>query len=313
MSQMTGATVEEATERRNTMIGMLKAAGAEGLTRKELSDTIGVTTTTVTNYIRFINKDGELIKIKDGKTPIVYWNGENDKVITMPEKKVTAAEKVELVERYDDKKNDEGYSDPTAYAAMKEITPRQKPGDIWVNDFNGTEALYFVLAATPKYVTCVQLFEHFTDVPECERKDMLPVRYSERASYYFNPVRIYTRPAKYFKQREGFLGKAFEYISGKVNEYLCLSPKVVVEKVVEKKVEVPVEVEKEVPVEVEKIIYKENPETDNGYEERIMKLEEELKEVKELLTLSEHENELKTQRGDIWETVAKSLLNGRSN
>ena len=313
--------VEECNARKEKMIEALKKAGNEGLTRGDLSKDLGVSGQSITNYLRSINKMSSRIRVvKTGNNERLFWGEESaavssdisEEVKTEPEKK--PAVDLSEIDRYKETKNDEGYGDPTAYAAMKSMDIRFKPGDIWINDYNGLAETYFVLAATTKAVTCVPLVKSLDKVPECERADMVPLRYSSMVNYYFNPTKIYTKPARYFKERVGYFGKAFELVSGKVNAYLKLCPvdrvevPVVidrdippVEKIVEKEVKVEVPVE----IEVEKIVYKDDPELKN----RLAELEKELRETKELLAMSEHENELKTQRGDIWESVAKSLLN----
>ena len=150
--------------------------------------------------------------------------------------------------RYSDKRTEEGYSDPTAFAAInniekpiKEIASYEevkmpKPGDVWdVKCASGNVEKYIVIAVNEddEYATCIQYFPEDADMESSCKK-------------------IYSKPIKYFRSRTWGtpLSQLTKYKS-MIRDYLEIDAE---EKVVEKVVEVPVEkiVEKvvEVPVEI---------------------------------------------------------------
>lgn len=140
--------------------------------------------------------------------------------------------------RYSDKRTEEGYSDPTASAAInriekpiKEIPPYEevkmpKPGDVWdVKCAQGGTGKFLVLAVNEineerVYVTCIEYKpEHEMMLESCKK--------------------LYSKPVKYFVERTWGtpLSLLTEY-KNTIRDYLDIDPE---EKVVEKVVEVPVE------------------------------------------------------------------------
>lgn len=139
--------------------------------------------------------------------------------------------------RYSDKKNDEGYNDPTAAAAIGSVEPKvikmnaenvrgPKPGDVWnVKCASGDVHKFLVIAVNEDrdYVTCVAY--------EAEHNDMIE-----------SCKKLYSKPVKYFVERTWGtpLSLLTEYKNA-IRDYLGIDPEdKVVEKIVEK--EVPVEV-----------------------------------------------------------------------
>ena len=199
------------------------------------------------------------------------------------------APEVKKPERYAEPRNSEGYMDPTASAAIKNM-PNGKyvPGDIWSTSeyvANG-ESLFLILAEDSKGKALIglpvipvdQWYNEWTDVT---------VNIKGRI-YYVRTTRIgWKRERVMSRSRETVPHKDFEQIKMKVATYLGLQT-VEVEKIVEKEVEVPVEVEKIVEKEV--IV--------EGTSEKAKHKIEELEQAVDDL---EAELELANQRGDIWE------------
>lgn len=151
--------------------------------------------------------------------------------------------------RYSGNKNEEGYSDPTAAAAIESVEPKviktnaenvrgPKPGDVWdVKCASGGTGKFLVLAVNEindgrVYVTCVEYKpEHEMMLESCKK--------------------LYCKPAKYFVERTWGtpLSLLTEY-KNVIRDYLEIDPE---EKVVEKVVEVPVEKIVEKVVEVPEV------------------------------------------------------------
>lgn len=174
------------------------------------------------------------------------------------EKEETAEEEPEELERYPDTKNDEGYADPTAYAAMKAAESKQtdRSGEIW----DTSSGLCYILGEKGKAVLGLRLIENFAGTPVCALNFVI-----EGKSYTADGARVTSFSSNKLENRITTCKTEQEKrrLDG-IRRYICASifgldmkPKVV-EKIVEKRVEVPVEkiVEKKVEVPVEKIVEK---------------------------------------------------------
>lgn len=170
-------------------------------------------------------------------------------------KEETVEEEPETVERYPDAKNDEGYSDPTAYAAMKaaENKPTDHSGEIWYTYGGG---LCYILGEKGKAVLGLRLLENFAGTPVCALNFVI-----EGKSYTADGTRVTSFSSSKLENRITACKTEQDRkrLDG-IRRYICttifgfdMKPKVV-----EKKVEVPVEkiVEKKVEVPVEKIVEK---------------------------------------------------------
>ena len=206
------------------------------------------------------------------------------------------------IDRYPSTKTDEGYPDPTASAAMNCLPDKLFSKDIWTygNSVGETE-VWLIIGAVSNRMTGVRLYEGLDEVSDFEYHEIVPVTNKGDVVYYFNPTRMQSKPAKYFKEKIGTLSDAlYNKVTASLNLYLGLSnvdvKEIVVEKekIVEKTVEVPVEVEKivekvvEVPVEV--------PAEADG---------ETLDEYTKTLF---HDLELAKQKADIYEDIVNKLL-----
>lgn len=158
----------------------------------------------------------------------------------------------ETIERYPDTKNDEGYSDPTAYAAMKaaENKSTDHSGEIW---YTGG-GLCYILGEKGRAVLGLRLLENFAGTPVCALNFVI-----DGKSYTADGARVTSFSSSKLENRITTCESEQDRrrLDG-IRRYICtmifgfdMKPKVV-EKVVEKRVEVPVEkiVEKKVEVPV---------------------------------------------------------------
>lgn len=183
-------------------------------------------------------------------------------------------EEKEMTDRYGEDRTEEGYFDQTAFLAMRTFeapNAKIKKREIWrVSQADGTTNKFIVLSNRKNSITCIVMYDTYDEVPEFSKDEVTKAVVSGNEAY-INPVRICTKPFKYFIDQIGWASdKEFRIIKAHVAVYLGLDGAQVVEKVVEKIVEVPVEVEKvvekivevpvevikEVPVESEKVVEK---------------------------------------------------------
>ena len=249
-------------------------------------------------------------KIESTKRVGYEWVGNSKEIKTLPAEETT-------VTRYGPNKNSEGYSDPTAAAAIKsslsapiKVPVLQKPGEVWewnkaiYTAADCVENFAIILAVSKKTVTCatVKPIDEYYE----EKEDIaLNIR---GKMFYGSPRRLFCKPPKAFDCRKYTLkDEEFKELRNKIAEILgaekivekTVEVPVEVEKIVEKTVEVPVEkiVEKtvEVPVEVEKIVERNvaDVETLNS-----------LMEARQQLAMAE-------QRADLWERAYYTLATGK--
>lgn len=179
------------------------------------------------------------------------------------------------VDKYDHAHTEEGYYDPTAYAAMRAFdNDRISRGDIWeITSSNGTIESYVVLGSRAKCATVIEVYFSKYDIFDAEIPECESVQVAGK-DVYFNPSKIYTKPAKYFSHKVGeFSEDSFNDLLAHVSLYfgipgvqvLVKTKEVQVE--VEKEVPVPVEVEKEVQVPIAVEVPAPTSITVNGYSE----------------------------------------------
>lgn len=155
--------------------------------------------------------------------------------------------------KYNIKKTEEGYSDPTAAAAITQIDSgiygEFTPGDVWhVSASNGSIEKYLVVASFAGCATCLQVLDN--------RNDYNPVIHmcvSIQKNEFVDCRRLVSKPSRYFLEKDdSYHVTNFDAIKAKTAALNNL----VVDNIVEKIVEVPVEkiVEKTVEVPVEKIV-----------------------------------------------------------
>lgn len=277
-------------ERINLIVKTLKAAKGETVTSKDLIEEIekaGLSTKgfypimqavkrthpgRVVSYNKAKSKSGELSGyawlFKPGELkkeePVVEEIKKVEKQMTTLTKKEPEAQ---TFDRYDDKHNDEGYLDPTAYLAMRSIgdfsnETKVKPGDVWkISNSKGGEDTVVVISSKYTTVVCLTLENNWEDIHEAGRRNYEPFILDEK-EVCVNVVNIYSKPYKYFIKKVGeFTAASFGKIKGFIAMNLGLDSAVayvekIVEVPVEKIVEKPVEVEKVVEVPVEKVVEK---------------------------------------------------------
>lgn len=223
-------------------------------------------------------------RTKSGTMSGYAWTFKPGELETEVKEEAPAMEKKATVDiphdRYDERYNDEGYSDPTAYAIIKKYDGRKndgwearantgaliKTGEVWrVSTSSGKEEEVVVLATVSNSVISLIKIDgydfnelHPAAMPEYEQVTM-----PDGEVVYVN-VCPCKKPSKYFLERIDRLSEAaFGKLKGFVTINLgldCVRVEVPIEKEVIK--EVPVEVEKEVikevvkEVPVEKIVEK---------------------------------------------------------
>lgn len=170
-------------------------------------------------------------------------------------------------DKYNVKKTEEGYSDPTAAAAIKTVDSKIygefTPGDIWhVSASNGSIEKYLVVASFAGCATCLQVLNNKNDY-----NPVIHMCVSLVKNEFVDCRRLVSKPSKYFLEKDdSYHVTNFDAIKMRIAALNDLVVEKPVEKIVEKIVEKPVEkvvekvVEKtvEVPVEVpvEKIVEK---------------------------------------------------------
>lgn len=214
---------------------------------------------------------GYFLKEKLNKTDMK----EETKAEETPVEVVEQTEKPQAVDKYDHAHTEEGYYDPTAYAAMRAFdNDRISRGDIWeITSSNGNTESYVVLGSRARCATVIEVYFSKYDIFEGEIPECECVQVAGK-DVYFNPSKIYTKPAKYFSHKVGeFSEDAFSNLLAYVSLYFGISGVQVLVKTkevqveVEKEVPVPVEVEKEVQVPIAVEVPAPTSVTVNGYTE----------------------------------------------
>lgn len=221
------------------------------------------------------------------------------KIEEVTEDNIPKEEYVNPVKELEDKhvygKNHEGYSDPTATAAMRSVATFL-PGEIHTHKAGtGSTHDFFVIASTATRVIGFHVY-NAAYIRKPEKRDgalLFEFPASGVSKYWCDLSHITNVPSKFVNARvnDRVDAKTYEMITDQLNVYLRLPGpgrvvavkkevpvEKVVEKIVEKEVEIPVEkvvekvvevpvevekvVEKEVPVEVEKVVFKNDPDVD---------------------------------------------------
>lgn len=285
----------------NLVVDELKAAKGETVATTELIEKIGKAGLSTKGFYAIIQSakrvyPGRIINYNKTRTKSgtmsgyawVFKSGE----LNLKEKEEDAAmetkkedkDPIEIShDRYDERYNDEGYSDPTSCAIIRKYDGWEarantgaliKVGEIWrVSTSSGKEEEVVVLSTVSNSVISLLKIDeydyndlHPAAMPEYEQVIMPD---GEEVYVSICPCK---KPSKYFLER---LGRLSEAALGKLKGFVTLNlgldaarvevpvekeviKEVPVEKIVEKVVEVPVEkiVEKVVEVPVEKVVEK---------------------------------------------------------
>lgn len=223
-----------------------------------------------------------------------------------------------MIYKYDFNKTEEGYSDPTAAAAMKtmenDFSTAIRPGGIYnYNNSVGKTELVLVLAVANGRTTSLPLIESYTDIWEKDIPEAHSLYWGDSdgnlMTSYYCPSKMGIKPLKYFSDQVSVIAeKALNEVKYIVASYLDLPASI--ERVVEVPVEKIVEkvVEKEVPVEVEKIV------------EKIVEVPVEKEPVSEVGTLVINEDGIKLrdtdalslalakQKAEIYQDILEKLI-----
>ena len=184
-------------------------------------------------------------------------------------------------------KNQEGYSDPTAFSAIKNVTSKGLdigPGEVWgTQEANGTTGMIFTLNALNGACQCIKLY-HDTE----ENRNIVgpnPFRINVLGRDYIgDPTHVTFKPLKYCVRR-----RAFSH-ADKLNEARAALAKVF---------GIPQTVKRETEV---KVVYKEKP----AVKEEKPKIPDNYVDLKSAYMAS-----LERER-DIWKEVAMKLLDRNS-
>lgn len=235
---------------------ILEAVKKAPRSRKELMETLSISRPTLDRYIQTIRDEYPgifVFKKEHGNTGRYFW--------------LMDKAPVETPVKYDYKKTEEGYSDPTAAKAMENFeksTGRFEylPGEIYeYNNSNGSVEIVLVLAKVNSRATCLPIVKKFEEIWEIDIPEAKGLYWVDEngqlSSAYYLPSKITIKPTKYFGDKlSAVSNKTLNEIKTEIALYLDLPTNV------EKEVEVPVEVEKivekvvekEVPVETVKVV-----------------------------------------------------------
>lgn len=203
---------------------------------------------------------------------IKAWEGNTVETVTKTRYRDKTEKLIELMreenednttdDRYGERKNDEGYNDPTAYQALKNVSGEDKegpipyPGEIWRVEKNGTAVL--VISNKTGLIMGVQVSRKTANL----LSDNLYFDGENSIVVNLSSIRAYSRSSLDKKIMQLSSYKNFNEIRRRLGNYIGLTINQViekpVEKIVEKVVEKPVEKVIEVPVEkiVEKVVEK---------------------------------------------------------
>lgn len=261
---MNGRTTVAAQEKRNENINkIVEALKVMGhATSNELSDLTGIDRDVVKHLFH------THIKTMYPDNIVSYPRKGYEWMETKNPPEIKAAElKTEPTDKYGPNKNSEGYSDPTASKAIKNVEKSERinsfkevhleqPGEIWEYEngyYNATsrvDTMLLVLTSSGNSVCGLDV----RLVDERYNKEYCAPINLKGKMYYVDCRRIFSKPAKSLDCRKAWLAEeAFKEIKTQIATCLGLEPVVI-----EKTVEVPVEkvVEKTVEVPVEKIVEK---------------------------------------------------------
>ena len=210
-----------------------------------------------------------------GCSDLVYINGEGYR---------KKAKKMETESRYGDKKNEEGYQDPTVFKALGN-QGKALAGEIWDYELNSGEMCKVLVINGNRAMAQILFLSDESKSLETPRMVMVGAK-----AYFYDPVLLQARRQRFLQRKVCQVNIVeFNKVRRDIAKALGLprpkqtSVEVPVEKIVEKRVEVPVEkiVEKrvEVPVEVEKIVEVPTDSVDNVVK---AKLETEVKVYRRL-------------------------------
>ena len=300
MSNAMGKRMQEAANKTEKIKNTIIDFSPEFITATEISELTGISKWTVMEHIKRWIKPAYPHNIISNTRKGYRWvstaatesNNNVAEVIVAPANSMIST-------KYDYRRTEEGYKDPTAAKAMvnveKEETKTPKPGDIWESE--DPKTLFLVLSIVGNSLVGFQIKDmngYYN--PKYHRI----IKIDDEQKYFSIRIIDFRQASSYTKKKMRIGEDQVNRIKNEHFKALGLSPDPIiktVEKVVEKRVEVPVEkiVEKRIEVPVEKtepvVIDRDDP--------MVPKL-------KEKLMLAE-------QRAEIWEKAYTALVNSRGN
>lgn len=308
------ATREEAKRMRDEeileIVALIKNSKVP-LRANEIADELGITKKRVWDLMnKYIQQTYPEITNKRSNEKGYYlgyiWEDPLDEQVEETAKEEIEKETTEEEIKEEDRKNSEGYPDPTASMAMVKFqTGKIRQGSIW--ETNG-DTYFLVLSVVPGLANglVVAKLDEWYD-PEY---DLTMLIGNDR--YYINMRRMSNRPTKTLSRQYGMLDQK-RLIKVKVSIGNMLNLNVETEKIVEK----PVEVVKEVPVE--KVIFKTKFDRKKLRKAGIKaykpvdveKYTELVRNAKEDALYWKHRHEVVLTRAEVWERAFKMMATGK--
>ena len=257
-------------EREEYIVELLKESKGESVTALSLTKDLGISHAYTLKLMRSImHKHPQIRNIGPPKTGCEYVWVEDDISDTI------------------DKKNPEGYPDPTPEKAInnkKQPMVDPKPGEVWATmESNGATGKIFVLNSLNGAAQCIKLFAATSEQYEIIGDDPFIIHSTQKL--LGDPTHATFKPLRYCTRRilECDTAKLMEARKRIASVYgiRCFTPEVIEKEVI-----------KEVEVPVEKIIYK-----DKSYDIPDDYIDTKTAEIAIL-----------TEQRDIWEAVARALL-----
>ena len=239
------------------IIDLLRSNPGRRFKGTEIGTEIGAPRGTVSSTMIRLKEQYPQIKSLQSRINGGYWWEEEEPAKEEPVPKEPEVER----ERYPETKNDEGYSDPTAYQAMKSVRADDHSGEVWtVMGTRNSDDLCYILATKSRCCLALKLIENYSGTPIQAINFVIDgVSYTADAARVisFSTARLRNSVATYDETEIDRRQKIRRLQS--LRRYICEGIFGVSSKIIEKRIEVPVEkiVEKRVEVPVERVVEKE--------------------------------------------------------
>lgn len=221
-------------DRQTRLIATIKAAGNSGILKNDLEPLVTSTGTFSRDIAELIEK-GKIKRSRVGNQMAYFFIDSTKGLNNMKSL------------------NHEGYSDPTATAAVDSCECKM-PGEIWSRKVNnGDTHDFLVIQSSDDFVTGVQLYDD-TYYVNSDKKYICEFYSNAGKHYRYDCSRITTAPGKYFMNSyQSISQNDFEHVKESFAKYLDIGFHLE-DKVVEKIVEVPVKTNDEDTTELKQQI-----------------------------------------------------------
>lgn len=251
----TRATKEQAKEREEFIVGVLRDAHGNPVMADDLYEAVGgdieyKSFATLMRKLAILHSEICHMRGNRSTKGYYYWRTKPETIATVTEPKVEESEP-----RYGDSKNDEGYPDPTMAAVLfknGEFGREMPAGEIWSckrqkDSFESIDVL--VLAKYNTTVTCIPFHRDPGILYDAERVQCRSISFKGKMAMV-NIARVCSKPVKWFEQKVGQLDpEELSKVRAYIGEYLGVAGVGV------KVIEVPVVKVEEKPVEVKPVGY----------------------------------------------------------